>query len=287
AVLSLLVTSPERAVALLYVLLALTFVLFMVLTIVNLQRVSAAWEALEQAQMRSKSSHTTAWHNLSEVQRTLGTGSGEPGSKAEVFLFPVSQEVENVRWKMTQCKAECGKELSDRLHVLEERDTLEPVLQQLAEVKQEQSRVSMLLDTTLEKMHNLSEIICMSCPPGWQQFAKSCYFFSVATKPWLAAQDSCASFNAHLAIVDSEQENRFFANQIKENQVFWLGLTDMHKEGSWQWVNGRSVSLSFWNSGEPNNVGQHGEDCATIYPNGHWNDVTCSNTEAWICERSC
>ena len=37
--------------------------------------VSAAWEALEQAQMRSENSHTTAWHNLSEVQRTLGTTS--------------------------------------------------------------------------------------------------------------------------------------------------------------------------------------------------------------------
>jgi len=43
----------------------------------------------------------------------------------------------------------------------------------------------------------------------------------------------------------------------------------------------------FWNSGEPNNVGHHGEDCVTIYSSGHWNDATCSNSEAWICERSC
>lgn len=42
------------------------------------------------------------------------------GSKAEFFLLPVSQEVENVRWKMTQCKEDCGKELSDRLRVLGE-----------------------------------------------------------------------------------------------------------------------------------------------------------------------
>lgn len=43
----------------------------------------------------------------------------------------------------------------------------------------------------------------------------------------------------------------------------------------------------FWKSGEPNNVGQHGEDCATVSSRGLWNDATCSGAEAWICERSC
>nr|XP_009912547.1 PREDICTED: C-type lectin domain family 17, member A-like [Haliaeetus albicilla] len=270
--------SPERAVVLLYMLLALTFVLFMALTIVNLQRVSAVWEVLEQARIRSENSHTTAWHNLSEVQRAL-----------------VSQEVENVRWKMTQCKEECGKELSDRLRVLGEGDGLEPVLRQLAEVKQGQSRVSALLDVALEETRNLSEIICTRCPAGWQQFDKTCYFFSSTTKPWLAAKEFCANFSSHLAIVNTEQENKFLANHIMDNRVFWLGLTDMHTEGNWQWVDGRILSLSyvfsliggFWNSGEPNNVGHQGEDCATIYSSGHWNDATCSNAETWVCERSC
>uniref|UniRef100_A0A8C0BPL9 C-type lectin domain-containing protein n=1 Tax=Buteo japonicus TaxID=224669 RepID=A0A8C0BPL9_9AVES len=109
------------------------------------------------------------------------------------------------------------------------------------------------------------------CPAGWQQFDKTCYFFSSTTTPWLAAQDFCANFNSHLAI-------KFLANHIMDNRVFWLGLTDMHTEGHWQWVDGRILSLSFWNSGEPNNVGHQGEDCATIYSSGHWNDATCSNS---------
>ncbi|NXL54667.1 CL17A protein, partial [Podilymbus podiceps] len=242
AVLSLLPSSSERAVVLLYVLLALTFVIFTALTIANLQRVSAAWEALEQAQMRSENSQVTAWHNLSEVQRTLGTTSW---SKAEFSLFPVSQEMENVRWKLTRCNAECGKELSDRLRILEERDALEPVLRQLAEVKQEQSRVSVLLTKTLEETRNISEILCTRCPAGWQQFAKTCYFFSTTTKSWQGAKESCAEVQAHLAVVDSEQENKFLANHIMDNQVFWLGLTDMYKEGDWQWEGGRSLSLSY------------------------------------------
>ncbi|XP_075268656.1 C-type lectin domain family 4 member G-like isoform X1 [Opisthocomus hoazin] len=286
-VLSLLAFSPERAITLLYVLLALAFVLFTTLAIVNLQRVSAAWEALEQARTRSENSHATAWHNLSEVQHALDQQLSAELEVIHSRLLNVSREVENARWKMTQCKAGCGKELSDRVRVLEERDTLEPVLRQLAEVKQEQSRASALLDAALEGTRNLSEILCTSCPAGWQQFAKTCYFFSDTTKPWPSAADFCAGFNAHLAVIDSEQENKFLANHIMGNRVFWLGLTDAHKEGDWQWVDGRSLSLTFWNSGEPNNVGHHGEDCVTIYSSGHWNDATCSNSEAWICERSC
>ncbi|XP_028941796.1 C-type lectin domain family 17, member A [Antrostomus carolinensis] len=286
-VLSILTLSLERAVTLLYVLLALTFVFFTTLTVVNLQRVSAAWKALEQARMQSENSHTTAWHNLSEVRRVLDKQFSGELKVIRSRLLNVSQELENVRWKMTRCKEDCGKELSDRLRVLEERDVLEPVLRQLAEVKQEQNRTSALLDAALEEKRNLSEILCTRCPAGWQQFAKTCYFFSTTNKPWLAAKDSCADFNAHLAVIDTEQENKFLANHIMDNRVFWLGLTDVHKEGDWQWVDGRSISLSFWNRGEPNNVGHDGEDCATIYSTGYWNDVPCSNAESWICERSC
>ncbi|XP_074786225.1 C-type lectin domain family 17, member A-like [Athene noctua] len=280
-------SSPERAVVLLYVLLALTFVIFTALTVVSLQRVSAAWEALEQARMRSESSHTTAWHNLSEVQLTLDKqlSGGIKGIHSQ--LLNVSQEVENVQRKVTQCKTECGKELLDRLRTLEQRDVLGPVQRQLAEVKQAQSHASALLNTALEQMRGLSDILCLKCPAGWEQFAKTCYYFSSNTKTWLGAKEFCANYNAHLAVVNSEQENKFLANHVMDNRVFWLGLTDMHTEGSWQWVDSRSLSLSFWNTGEPNNAGQHGEDCASIYANGRWNDAICSTAERWICERSC
>ncbi|NWR81449.1 CLC4M protein, partial [Centropus unirufus] len=284
--------SPERAITSLYVLLALTFVLFMALTIVNLQRVSAAWEALEQTRTHSENIHTTAWHNLSEVHRALGCG--EMGSKSESFLFPVSQEVENVWWNMTHCKAQCGEELSSRLSVLGERlilVTLDPVLQQLVEVKQEQSRMAALLNTALEETRNLSArlqegIICRKCPKGWKELGTSCYFFSTTTKSWSSAKDYCASFNAHLVIIDNEEENRLLASHITDNRVFWLGFSDVDDEGNWQWVDRHSRSFLSWNSGEPNNAGHEGEDCAIIYSSGLWNDIRCSSNEAWICEHT-
>uniref|UniRef100_A0A8B9SEX7 C-type lectin domain-containing protein n=1 Tax=Apteryx owenii TaxID=8824 RepID=A0A8B9SEX7_APTOW len=149
---------------------------------------------------------------------------------------------ENMRAKMTQCEADCGKALSDRLRVLGER----------------------------------------SPPSAWL----TCYFLSTVQKTWQDAKLFCDSYGSHLAIINSEQENKFLANQIMDRQ-FWLGLTDMHKEGDWQWVDGSPLSLKFWNAGEPNNVGHEGEDCATLYGSGRWNDITCFDTKTWICERSC
>nr|XP_027300396.2 C-type lectin domain family 17, member A [Anas platyrhynchos] len=277
----------QRALVLLYLLLALGFVILVALVITNTQKVSAVQEALAQAQLQGERSHTTAWHNLSQVQHALDKQLSGEFQVIQSQLLNVSQEMENVWWKMAQCKTECGKELSERIRALEGREAPEQALEQLEELRQEQSRVETLLSTALEGLRNLSEILCTRCPAGWLQFAGTCYLFSTDAKPWMEAKDSCAGLGGQLAIVKSELENKFLANYIMETRVFWLGLSDMHKEGDWQWVDGRSLSLSFWGSGEPNNVGQHGEDCATVSSRGLWNDATCSGAEAWICERSC
>ncbi|XP_009563574.2 asialoglycoprotein receptor 1-like isoform X2 [Cuculus canorus] len=284
--------SPERAIALLYVLLAVAFVFFMALTIVNLQRVSAVWEELKRARMHTESSHTTAWYNLSEVQHSLGQQLSGDLQVIQGQLLRVSREVENVWRNLTQCRAECGEELSDRLRVLAaEKPWLEVVLRQLTEVEQEQSRALALLNASLEETRGLSarfEALRLraGCPTGWQEFATSCYFFSTDAKPWLTARNYCTNHKAHLVIIDNEEENGFLARHITDNQVFWLGLSDTESEGNWQWVDRRSRSFLSWNNGEPNDAGHDGEDCAIIYSNGRWNDIGCSSNEAWICEQT-
>lgn len=287
AVLSLLPSSPPRAVVLLALLLALSFVFLMILILVNIQRVSAMREELERAQLQDKQSHTTAWHNLSEVRRALDTQLSAELQEIHSRLLNVSREVEDVQQKVMQCRAECGKELRDRVRALEERDVLQPALQQLDELRQEQSHISTLLSTALEETQNLTGMFCTRCPAGWQQFDKTCYYFSTEGKSWVEARAACSMLGAQLAIINSELENKFLANNIMEIRAFWLGLSDMQREGDWEWLDGQSLSISFWRKGEPNNVGQHGEDCATISSSGLWNDVTCTSHEAWVCERSC
>ncbi|XP_062454481.1 C-type lectin domain family 17, member A-like [Rhea pennata] len=276
-----------RAVALLYILLAFCFVLLLAVIVISLQKINAMWEALEEARLRNEKIHASSWQNLSHVQHFMDQQMSSQLTAFHSHLLNVSKEVENMRAKMTQCEAGCGKALSDRLRVLEGQTASWPAPGELAELKHQESTMRALLNGVLEEMRQVSEVICTRCPAGWQQFLRTCYFFSTDQKAWMDAKLFCTNLSSHLAIINSEQENKFLANQIMETQTYWLGLTDMHKEGDWQWVDGRPLSLRLWSSGEPNNVGHYGEDCAFLYANGHWNDAVCSKAEPFICERSC
>lgn len=38
---------------------------------------------------------------------------------------------------------------------------------------------------------------------------------------------------------------KFLANHIMEIRAFWLGLSDMQREGDWEWLDGQSLSISY------------------------------------------
>jgi len=84
------------------------------------QQLSAELEVIHSRLLNGTPRKRHFFWEIWAESRIPGAGSIETGSKAEFFLLPVSREVENARWKMTQCKAGCGKELSDRVRVLGE-----------------------------------------------------------------------------------------------------------------------------------------------------------------------
>ncbi|XP_062891694.1 C-type lectin domain family 10 member A-like isoform X1 [Mobula hypostoma] len=123
------------------------------------------------------------------------------------------------------------------------------------------------------------------CPTDWIRFRKSCYQFSSRTQIWAESQRHCASVDAHLVVINNEEEQEFLRRTLQMR--YWIGLSDTASEGDWRWVDGTdySSSLTYWSEGEPND-GDHGEDCAEIFDNGKWNDLPCSNIQHWICEKS-
>lgn len=96
----------------------------------------------------------------------------------------------------------------------------------------------------------------------------------------------------YLATVTSAEENDFIGGRL--NGDGWFGAGDGATEGDWKWISGPETGTSFWSgkgsgsavsgrfsdwaSGEPNDGGEGGEDCAQYYPYGSWNDYPCSNT---------
>ncbi|KAM7331501.1 hypothetical protein ACRRTK_008209 [Alexandromys fortis] len=125
--------------------------------------------------------------------------------------------------------------------------------------------------------------LCRPCPWEWELFQGSCYLFSRTLGSWEASVASCQNFGAHLVIVNSFEEQQFLKYlHIRKNELTWIGLSDHKHEGSWHWVDGTPLGLSFWKDGEPNNEGD--EDCVELSED-KWNDKRCAAKNFWICEK--
>ena len=63
----------------------------------------------------------------------------------------------------------------------------------------------------------------------------------------------------------------------------WIGFTDEATEGDWVWTTGEDVVYTNWAAGEPNDSND-GEDCAEMWGQGAWNDLTCDWERPFIME---
>ena len=70
-----------------------------------------------------------------------------------------------------------------------------------------------------------------------------------------------------------------------ENDLVWIGASDMKREKSWTWSDGTPFKYSNWDNGEPNNSGGN-QDCGGPWHGGwKWDDQNCSSKKKFICKR--
>uniref|UniRef100_A0A672MY81 C-type lectin domain-containing protein n=1 Tax=Sinocyclocheilus grahami TaxID=75366 RepID=A0A672MY81_SINGR len=112
-------------------------------------------------------------------------------------------------------------------------------------------------------------------------YQSSLYYVSSENKNWTESRrDYCLKRGANLTIINSNEEQDF----LKIYGEVWIGLTNM--EGTWKWVDGSTLTPSFWGYGEPNEHTK--KDCAVNSKrqgNPGWNYYPCSSTFKWICEK--
>uniref|UniRef100_A0A8D1DSP0 C-type lectin domain containing 17A n=2 Tax=Sus scrofa TaxID=9823 RepID=A0A8D1DSP0_PIG len=155
----------------------------------------------------------------------------------------------------------------------------------LAVLKKDIDRVRADTNQSLLELRGLLDCTRVTCPEGWLPFQGKCYYFSPNTKSWDEARQFCQENYSHLVIISNFAEQNFVAKAHGSPRVYWLGLTDKNLEGTWRWLDGSPVTLSFWDPEEPNNL--HEEDCGSMNRGGTWNDLSCDKTTYWICERKC
>ncbi|MDH3591075.1 MAG: hypothetical protein OER88_04315 [Planctomycetota bacterium] len=97
-------------------------------------------------------------------------------------------------------------------------------------------------------------------------------------KSWDEAAAVAKRTGGVLACIGGAEENEFVVNLAQRHgRTAWIGLSDAERESNWVWASGENVAYTNWDPGEPNNVGQGGEDYAEIYlygpRRGRWNDT--------------
>ncbi|XP_030266572.1 C-type lectin domain family 4 member E-like [Sparus aurata] len=145
---------------------------------------------------------------------------------------------------------------------------------------------------------------CGKCQEGWEQNGPQCYYFSTDELTWEQARDECRRDGADLVKIESEDEQLFLMQKLRDKMVekedkFWIGLTDSVTEDTWLWTDGTPLnkSLTFWSEREPddwkgvNNASVNGEDCVRMGEKygSHlkcWFDKSCMAPQKRICEKS-
>ncbi|XP_037620618.1 CD209 antigen-like protein B [Sebastes umbrosus] len=135
-----------------------------------------------------------------------------------------------------------------------------------------------------DEFKRLAEKPSCSCP--WITFGSSCYLVVTSRKNWRDSRTFCQGKASDLAIISSLQEQTFISSL---NQDYWIGLTDEESEGEWKWVDRTVPTEKYWRKdGQPDNYGSQGEDCAEISDidgTYTWNDLPCSSSVMFICEK--
>ncbi|XP_024866377.1 C-type lectin domain family 4 member E isoform X3 [Kryptolebias marmoratus] len=142
---------------------------------------------------------------------------------------------------------------------------------------------------------------CLKCGAGWEEHGGKCYYFNTNRTSWSDSRASCRDLGGDLVKIDSREEQEFLVRKLRGlmedfEDKFWIGLTDSETEGRWLWADGSPLneSLSFWNTGEPNDVktdNSEGEDCVGLDMRGRdgdlktWNDQSCDIGYRGICEK--
>ncbi|XP_036594140.1 C-type lectin domain family 4 member G-like isoform X2 [Trichosurus vulpecula] len=154
--------------------------------------------------------------------------------------------------------------------------------QELAEAKEDRENIRSEMFRGLEAVKNGNGSSCQPCPSPWRDFQGSCYFFSKNKLTWSQARDDCVQKQAHLVIINNQDEQNFLTPT--EKLGYWIGLRKV-KEGVHKWIDGTTLGYTNWNPGEPNDS-QGMENCVMMLHHGKWNDFTCEpSSDNWICEK--
>ncbi|XP_070573566.1 serine-rich adhesin for platelets-like [Ptychodera flava] len=118
------------------------------------------------------------------------------------------------------------------------------------------------------------------CLNNEHEFNGKCYKQGSTSEDWESAKMKCQNLGGNLLIIDSEDEQNYFAGGKSAIPKYWLGMNDR----GFKWTDGSYTVYASWNEGsnEPNGDGPCVEMSVNMGYN--WNDCGCTHIQNFICE---
>ncbi|XP_016984600.1 accessory gland protein Acp29AB-like [Drosophila rhopaloa] len=102
-------------------------------------------------------------------------------------------------------------------------------------------------------------------------------------KSWDGAEETCREMGGHLATIQNESDLNSIEKELELHGVYWLGITDVAKEGEYVSVaTGEPAPFLKWEEDQPFTL-SHQYNCVDIYK-GEMYDTDCSRSQYFICE---
>ncbi|XP_046575104.1 macrophage mannose receptor 1-like [Haliotis rubra] len=131
------------------------------------------------------------------------------------------------------------------------------------------------------------------CAAGFVKFEDHCYILELDKTSWASARSRCRVLGADLVSINTEAENDFLLEKIKEyyppgqktSAYFWMGM--IYAGGKYMWADGTEVGFNDFTSGEPNCMddGRCKALISTYQSVYKWKDAGTDFDFYYICEK--
>merc|ERR1712168_1554173 len=85
----------------------------------------------------------------------------------------------------------------------------------------------------------------------------------------------------------AEAEQGRIASRFGRLPEFWVGCTDIEREGQFRWVNGQGLGFARWYRSQPSKKYPNNEHCVTFNywgKDAKWGDRNCYDSRPFLCE---
>ncbi|XP_066504450.1 tetranectin-like protein [Hoplias malabaricus] len=155
----------------------------------------------------------------------------------------------------------------------------------------EDDGVKTQIDKLWQEVNSLKELQALQtvCLRG-VKVHKKCYLAVEEPKHYHEANEDCIAQGGTLATPRNLKENKDIRDYAKyisqESKEFWIGVTDIVREGQYVDVNSMPISYFNWDRAKKEPTGGKRESCVVISlsAQGKWHDEVCRTLNKYICE---